>query len=1445
MKRADMAQYLERPGEEVVEVACEVMKVRRTDLKRQRRLLLVSDTGVYNIKPGGFLGKLGSDLGLPGQASWSSKRQWCVPLERLSSVSAAADDDTLFVLHFEKDQDRDYTFSCPARWAMRDDVLCAIRKGFEARTGRPLPLVTLSSADIMDLAVQSGERRRRRSSPAAAGIDVSPSAEPSFSSLSSSSVGGLSGVGAVGVGGSDVRPDSLEIAHAMIHANTGSGPGFSRAVSGDSYLSQSSLSASLRAGSSRLAKYSSSQGSDTSQRSRLGRLIKHSSSQGSQGSQSPSQGPAQGPIHGSDRLIKRTSSPFVIDEVASTLAARAPGNRTAVPRTTSRDKDAYKGNKLHSREWSGGWDQVDPELDDETLEAIAASSRRNSPGTSGLGAGAGTGAGAGVGAGAGAAVGGHRKSSSLPLVPADAPGAHMTASFLMSRGSRASSKGSSRANSRVSMASSDGASDELGDLLGFGMSGLSGVVGGVVGGVGDFASTRGSMMLGGSRVGGGGGFDERVEDAIAAEAAVVASKQTGGGGGSRLSVSNIRQTRTISRLASASNVLRASRSSVAENAWGGRRDSRLGTFFEGEEWGGDDTDQERKVGRRSYAGSDFSPSTLTRYSHIHILDLPSDLIDSNVEDDDVPWSPSGSEGGTGGESGRISPLGLIGLSPGAGMPRQSRTTSGWNMANDGGLDTFQEGSGNGEGGVGGEEGEQSRQERRPSSAGYSSKEDTMFRDIMVHASSRLARLIRGGQSVARPRSSTVSAQSMTRRRTRLSITLGRVVDGPAAAEGGGKPPVADDEDRLHELAVMLYEADDEAVARAATALKAEMSLSAHLLAAVLRKLDVGTEMEQHWAIKVLWKFFILVHGDASEGGGSGDGASGAGGGSSGGSGAGSGAGGGGSNLSPFGNGGEQASTIFIGHVGDSVRARGTFCPGSYSALLEILIGDVSTVRRVSAAERGSTILAGKDAGLNKRARVETFGKTIENAEILPLVFHCLEYATLEEQRDIMKDVNSLLVMRTSNFETFVGCAEWCEWPLRIYTRLPPTDRSPLEEEIYKYTNNFYHMVHHYLFSNGVVAGGGYGGSVGAGDIDKILLHDIRCIEAFNGGWSRTAVGLARRWLMGLLAKIGASAKRHSFDDPEEPEPLFNLLKLISFVQDFTFLMPTAAVSNPPPPPPAVSDVAPVSAEGDGATALPPTPPPRSLVEMVLVDRGDLVPDIGSSSAAAASSRLGLGIALGIHSDRGEACDDLVLVSRALKVMEKTKVGKRLSASSFAVQNERSLVSRRVRAARRVAETRREAMGSMQAFLKRLGEGNSVDEQMAKVAKDLVERRKARQNRAPGGRLKSFLTSDAQVARGIEEELRGLVRSHWKSHRKSKDMSSLIAGKHIAGKVERAKFAMVSQRRGGPGRALSPTRAESGTGVGGGRGLKAQLTSMDSESFDFEPRQSRCRGSTIG
>jgi hypothetical protein len=256
------------------------------------------------------------------------------------------------------------------------------------------------------------------------------------------------------------------------------------------------------------------------------------------------------------------------------------------------------------------------------------------------------------------------------------------------------------------------------------------------------------------------------------------------------------------------------------------------------------------------------------------------------------------------------------------------------------------------------------------------------------------------------------------------------------------------------------------------------------------------------------------------------------------------------------------------------------------------------------------------------------------------------------------------------------------------------------------------MVHHYLFSNGVVAGGGYGGSVGAGDIDKILLHDIRCIEVFNGGWSRTAVGLARRWLMGLLAKIGASAQRHSFDDPEEPEPLFNLLKLISFVQDFTFLMPTAVVSNPPPPPATVSDVAPASAaEGDGATALPPpTPPPRSLVEMVLVDRGDLVPDIGSS-AAAASSRLGLGITLGIHSDGGEACDDLVLVSRALKVMEKTKVGKRLSTSGFAAQNERSLVSRRVRAARRVAETRREAMGSMQAFLKRLGEGNSVDEQV--------------------------------------------------------------------------------------------------------------------------------------
>ena len=433
MKQADMAQYLERPGEEVVEVACEVMKVRRTDLKRQRRLLLVSDTGVYNIKPGGFLGKLGSDLSLPGQTSWSSKRQWCVPLERLSSVSTAADDDTLFVLHFEKDQDRDYTFSCPARWAMRDDVLCAIRKGFEARTGRPLPLVTLSSADIMDLAVQSGERRRRRSSPAAAGIDAS--AEPSSSSVSSSSVD-PAGVGAVGVGGSDVRPDSLEIAHAMIHANTKSGPGFFRAVSGDSYLNQASLSASLRAGSSRLAKYSSSQGSDTSQKSRLGRLIKHSSSQGSQGSQSPSQspsqGPAQGPIHGSDRLIKRTSSPFVIDEVASTLAARAPGNRTAVPRTTSRDKDTYKGNNLHSREWSGGWDQVDPELDDETLEAIAASSRRNSPGTSGLGAGA--------GAGAGAAIGGHRKSSSLPLVPSDAPGTRMTASFSTSRGSRASSK---------------------------------------------------------------------------------------------------------------------------------------------------------------------------------------------------------------------------------------------------------------------------------------------------------------------------------------------------------------------------------------------------------------------------------------------------------------------------------------------------------------------------------------------------------------------------------------------------------------------------------------------------------------------------------------------------------------------------------------------------------------------------------------------------------------------------------------------------------------------------------------------------------------------------------------------------------------------------------------------------------------------------------------------
>ena len=148
-------------------------------------------------------------------------------------------------------------------------------------------------------------------------------------------------------------------------------------------------------------------------------------------------------------------------------------------------------------------------------------------------------------------------------------------------------------------------------------------------------------------------------------------------------------------------------------------------------------------------------------------------------------------------------------------------------------------------------------------------------------------------------------------------------------------------------------------------------------------------------------------------------------------------------------------------------------------------------------------------------------------------------------RDCLKDINLLLVKRDSNFELFVDCDDWAEWPLDLLTILPDTGRSKIEEETFKYLNNFFSMVHFFVFASH------------GRHIDKAVRRSVALLEAYAGTWLEQVVSVVRTWYLGLISKVGASLKlwKNTFDAPEWS----NLYKLTSVIEEFIFYRPVTAI----------------------------------------------------------------------------------------------------------------------------------------------------------------------------------------------------------------------------------------------------------------------------------------------
>lgn len=199
-------------------------------------------------------------------------------------------------------------------------------------------------------------------------------------------------------------------------------------------------------------------------------------------------------------------------------------------------------------------------------------------------------------------------------------------------------------------------------------------------------------------------------------------------------------------------------------------------------------------------------------------------------------------------------------------------------------------------------------------------------------------------------------------------------------------------------------------------------------------------------------------------------------------------------------------------------------PAMYRALLEALLG------RLHAPEEGL------EGG-------ETFGQPIQAAAMLPLMVRCVRLASCWSLRkDILKDINVLLIRREDNFPRVLTSPDWQSWLAPLLALVPKRAGARSEEcvEYTKYVLNLYAMVLHHVFGRGP-------------EIETCMRRFFRLLRLQCGGWTNEVIGVARSLLGNLLVKVASGSNRwaKAYDKPQW-QAMFALLKV---TYDFVFYMP--------------------------------------------------------------------------------------------------------------------------------------------------------------------------------------------------------------------------------------------------------------------------------------------------
>ena len=130
----------------------------------------------------------------------------------------------------------------------------------------------------------------------------------------------------------------------------------------------------------------------------------------------------------------------------------------------------------------------------------------------------------------------------------------------------------------------------------------------------------------------------------------------------------------------------------------------------------------------------------------------------------------------------------------------------------------------------------------------------------------------------------------------------------------------------------------------------------------------------------------------------------------------------------------------------------SFIKSDYQALLQLLLNIVTLpVPYMSEKDEGKEGKEGKEAEMAAIGQVEPFGKTIAVSKLLPLIFDLLLLSTNTMRRDVLKDMNYLLVSASNvkNYVSYVGQPNWQDWLLPLLHRIPHLEQNTFEQRLTK------------------------------------------------------------------------------------------------------------------------------------------------------------------------------------------------------------------------------------------------------------------------------------------------------------------------------------------------------------------------------------------------------------